>query len=328
MADWFTRRLDVEIAGDVDTDYGGTLGRPGTEARGVYAERPLTARKYDYTEARDNHNDLRVARLYLTGDLTTLPAPATSFQRGAYVGFYLQEVVEKATEKTQLIPLNGDSYAALFFGEEPRVYSFSGVLENTYTDNWRSTLNTLYHQVLRGSQLSYQQRLAQVAYNGKVVTGAILSMTNVLSAQSDDWAKFSFEFLVSSEYDMWASREADLERMERAFIGDTSLFAAAPVPSVDYVTLDQFTRTAFVAPPPRPNRKGRGKVDCTKGSPAATRDINAGRVMDMAALAKRLDGCSFRQENNAISTRLSELERRRTRRAGCLRMKRRNNFAW
>jgi hypothetical protein len=304
VPDWGSRASgDVEQGGSPFSIAPAGPGAP----RGVYAESPISARKFDYSEGRDNRTDLRVARMYLTGgDFANLPSPAKHFANGAYVGFYLQEVSEKLTEKAQLIPLNGDGYAAMFFGQEPTIFTFAGVLENSFTDSWRSTLTALYEQVLRGSRVATRQRQVQIAYQGKIVTGALISLSQVVSSQSESWTQFSFELLVSRTYDFWASREGDKDRMARAFIGDTSLFDSDPIPAADFAEVSTFTNTAFVAPPARLNRGGGTKVSCLKGD--IIKDIVGASQKGADAQIQLAEGCKAVDTQRKISARLKELE--------------------
>ena len=281
---------------------------------GAYSQYPATVRKFHYSQARDNTDDLRVARLYLTGqDLADLPAPANYLAGGAYVGFYLQEVQERRTEKTQVIALNGDAYAALFFGQEPRVWSYSGVLRNTATDNWRTTMDMLYEQVFRGHKAASRRRLVQLAYDGKVVTGVMLSLVQVMSAQNEEWVQFSFEFLVSRVYDLWAATRTSVDRMERAFRGDVSLFDSAGVALPDSPYPDSYTRTTFIAPPPKIKRgKGKAKVDCLAKKPEVDRNLMDALLHPVSAIRDFTSRCSSTATRKQAIDRFAELAKKET----------------
>ena len=288
-------------------EHSGVLALAGES--GAYSQYPATVRKFHYSQARDNTDDLRVARLYLTGqDLADLPAPANYLAGGAYVGFYLQEVQEKRTEKTQVIALNGDAYAALFFGQEPRVWSYSGVLRNTATDNWRTTMDMLYEQVFRGHKAASRRRLVQLAYDGKVVTGVMLSLVQVMSAQNEEWVQFSFEFLVSRVYDLWAATRTSVRRMERAFRGDVSLFDSAGVALPDSPYPDSYTRTTFIAPPPKIKRgKGKAKVDCLAKKPGILRNLQDALMRPTGAFRDFTNGCTATATMKQARDRRDEL---------------------
>jgi len=250
--------------------------------------------------------------MYLTGgDYLSLEGPAAHMAHGAYVGFFLQEVQEKQTEKVQVIPLNGDAYAALFFGREPRVWSYSGILKNTATDNWRTTMDMLYEEVLRGSQNASRRRLVQLAYDGKVVTGSMISLVQVMTAENQEWVQFSFEFLVSRVYDLWAATRSSVERMRRGFLGDTSLFDSAGVALPDSQFPDSYTRTTFIAPPPNIKRgKGKSKVDCLNKKPEVDRTLTEAALHAVSHLQDYTDGCSAMATNKQAYDRGVELNKK------------------
>jgi hypothetical protein len=257
---------------------GEELYDPTAKVKGVYARYPVSTPKYLSSEGRDTYAtrdgaaDLRVARIYLTnstvGEGTSAQKFGTSFsaqdeqaslfQRG-YVGFLLSQVTENRQEKAQVLPLNGDNYAAYFPGRMPTTFSFSGYLLNTRQDQWRTVFTELYEKVFRGSKAAIHGHLVQIAYDQQVVTGTMTNLTQVLSAANELYTQFQFDLLVKHVFREVPERDIAAS----TFLGDTALFAAADVRLPDYDAVGALTKTAAVAPPPKRKRgKGRGKGKC------------------------------------------------------------------
>lgn len=246
------------------------------DVKGVYSNFPAYTPKYLSTNGRDYVRELTVARLYLSGGAyETLPGVAPWFSVNSYVGFFLQEVTERNAEKSQIIPMNGDGYAAFFSGREPRVYSFSGVVLNTQQDQWRSTLTNLYEEVFRGSKVSGMNRVVQIAYDDKVVSGSMMNMTQVIASAPDEtFAKFAFDILVVAVYDAWMESDDDFTAAGSAFLGDKTIFPDM-ARSETKKNLRDYVKSQYIAPPPNVKPRGAGvKCDVSK----ITVDANGNRV--------------------------------------------------
>lgn len=238
----------------------------GRDVKGVYSNFPAYTPKYLSTNGRDYVRELTVARLYLSGGAyETLPGVAPWFSVNSYVGFFLQEVTERNSEKSQIIPMNGDGYAAFFSGREPRVYSFSGVVLNTQQDQWRSTLANLYEEVFRGSKVAGMNRVVQIAYDDKVVSGSMMNMTQVVSSAPDEtFAKFAFDILVVAVYDAWMTSDDDFVATGSAFLGDKTIFPDM-TRSEPKKNLRDYGKSQYIAPPPNVKPQGAGtKCDLSK----------------------------------------------------------------
>jgi len=265
--------------GDPETVLGGEeLYDPNwSGVKGVYANNPGITPRYHSAEGRDRiGDDIRVARLYLTGAGTpfnvnnfytssAVTSPAQKLFTHGYIGFFINQVTETHQEKSQVVNLNGDNYAAYFTGRSPTVYTFSGSLLNTRQDPWRDMFTELYEKVLRGSKSAQHRHLVQVAYDSKVVTGIITDMTQTLQASNELYAPFSFNMLVKSIF-----RELPSEDMlGAAFRGDSSLFDKAAVTVAKLDAFGSLTQNAAIAPPPKKKRPRGNKskvVACGKST--------------------------------------------------------------
>jgi hypothetical protein len=293
----------------VKTDSNITLGNK--EMGGVYYSRPSATPKYKSNEGRDTFNDLTVARIYITGDTNfdTLPGPARNFSFGSYVGFLLQEVTERNSEKAQISPLNGDGYAAYFSGREPPVYSFSGILLNTRQDQWRATFTHLYDNLLRGSKITGLNRLVQISYDDKVITGSMMNLNQVVSASPDEtFTRFTFDILVASVYDSWMHTDSNFDDAWDAFIGDTSIFPNIPNESKKK-TSRSFQNGAYGVIPPRVQKRGKGKKKLV-GCDAANITTGLSGQAVSQTLPALPDSCYTQETLTKVNDELSSVEKK------------------
>lgn len=119
-----------------------------------------------------------------------------------YVDFLLQTAQESYREKVQVVDVLSDNYIAYFFGQEPPIFSYQGMLLNTYQDDWRSAFSIIYGEILRGTKLARRRRLMTLTYDNVAVTGTIISMTQNLTADMEMAASFTFNILVK-RYDVY-----------------------------------------------------------------------------------------------------------------------------
>lgn len=87
-----------------------------------------------------------------------------------YADFIIQKIEDQRVEKQSIIETFGDSFI-FFFGERPRVFTFSGVLVNSEDFNWRSQFWYNYENHLRGTKLVERNARAFLAYDSIVVEG-------------------------------------------------------------------------------------------------------------------------------------------------------------
>ena len=192
----------------------------------------------------------------------------------AYVGFLLSSVQENRSEKVQTTPLNGDNYSTTFYGESPTVYSFSGVLYNTYFARWREIFTILYDKAFRGSQIAKHRNLLHIVYDNKIISGWMLNLGQSLNASSETMSNFSFQFLVRSEATLSSGKE--LQYNNAYFTGkaipSTKLDTLADLP--DY---DDYLNVARIKPPPK-RQRGAGKGKGYACRPSKVEKIKDGKT--------------------------------------------------
>jgi len=115
-----------------------------------------------------------------------------------YIDFILQGVSQSLDEKYQVSEVLEDNYAVFFFGQRAPVWSYSGVLMNTYQDDWTMNMLRLYAELGRGSQLAKRGLLLHLRYDSLIVGGCMLNFRWDLAATNELFTSFTFNFLVRS----------------------------------------------------------------------------------------------------------------------------------
>lgn len=164
-------------------------------------------------------------------------------QVSEYADFILQEVHDQRMEKQQIIETFGDSFV-YFFGERPRMVTFTGQLMNTEDFNWRAQFWHNYEKHLRGTQLVQQNARCFLAYDTIVLEGYPVSAAAVDDANNPYQVSFQMTMLLTDyhEYsfigDVWFpdTGAMDLDARNQELEGFRSKFLTAnqwgtPTPS-------------------------------------------------------------------------------------------------
>lgn len=114
-------------------------------------------------------------------------------QSTEYSNFILQGVQEQRVEKQQIVETFGEDYI-FFFGERPRIYTFSAILMNTRNFNWKSEWWKNYEDTLRGTKLLERNARMYLYYDDVVVEGYMLQAQ--ATASVDDPYKLPLSFSV------------------------------------------------------------------------------------------------------------------------------------
>lgn len=113
-----------------------------------------------------------------------------------YIDFILQKASHRFTEKVQIVETLCDSYVAFFFGSAAPVFSYSGMLMNTFQDDWAMNMYRMYRDLARGSQLAKRGLLISLKYDSLIVSGAMVDYAWELDSASEIAVPFSFSLLV------------------------------------------------------------------------------------------------------------------------------------
>ena len=246
-------------------------GGSATDFKGrVYSNNEMLLPKYEVSAGRDDFGaSTSIARLYITKgkeerkSLLFKALPGTNlglFSDSPYVGFLLTSATESRSEKVQTQPLHGDNYTTVFYGENPRTYSYSGVLYNLKTARWRDLFDILYENVFRGSKVSETGSLVQLMYDDRVVTGWMTGLSQSIEAVNETVGQFSFNLLV---------RRSDIITPIDKLSEHKAFFIGSMSPSeknydgLTPVALDStYTRKARIRLPPKPKITSAGRATC------------------------------------------------------------------
>ena len=110
-----------------------------------------------------------------------------------YSNFILQSVQEQRMEKSQIVETFGEDYI-FFFGERPRIYTFSAILINSRNFNWKSEWWKNYEDLLRGTKLLERNARMYIYYDDVVIEGYMLQAQAVQA--TDDPYKLPLTFQV------------------------------------------------------------------------------------------------------------------------------------
>jgi hypothetical protein len=117
-----------------------------------------------------------------------------------YSDFILQRVEDQRMEKQQIIETFGDTFV-YFFGERPRMITFSGVLMNTDDFNWRAQFWQNYDLFLRGTKLVQMNARCYLSYDTIVIEGYPLSASAADDADNPYTVQFQMQMLVTNYYE-------------------------------------------------------------------------------------------------------------------------------
>jgi len=131
---------------------------------------------------------------------TQINGEVTTYGVDEYTDFVLKTVQEQRAEKSQIVETFGDYYV-FFYGEQPRVVTFSGVLLNTLDFNWRYQFWYNYENFFRGTKLVQMNARAYIAWDTIVIEGYPLSANASEDADNPNSIPFTMQMLVTNYYD-------------------------------------------------------------------------------------------------------------------------------
>jgi hypothetical protein len=171
-----------------------------------------------------------------------------------YVGFFAVNVSEENTEKYEILPLVGDSFATFFYGSAPRQLDMAGIVFNTIEDNWRDAFDILYREYTRATAAARDNVIAQIKFGDRVVTGHIINMTQQLDAANPAVSSFTLKVIVRDVAYTSVANNEDLLRKYSAKIKLTDAIESSKFKTLDsnrLNTIRNFVRTSTLAPPPK-----------------------------------------------------------------------------
>jgi len=117
-----------------------------------------------------------------------------------YSDFILQRIDDQRAEKKQIIETFGEPFI-YFYGEQPRVVSFSGLLVNTEDFNWRAQFWHNYEEHLRGTKLVQANARVYLSYDTIMIEGYPFAATAQDTSDEPYSIPFQMQMFVTAYYD-------------------------------------------------------------------------------------------------------------------------------
>lgn len=133
-----------------------------------------------------------------------------------FIDFLLTQVNEQFSEKYQVVETLSDNFVIYVFGRAAPMFSYSGVLLNTYQDDQRVWMTRLYQDVLRGTQLARRRKLLRLRYDSVIVSGVMLNLNLQIIADQEDRVPFSFNF-IPTQYVIYTAAVGSPTKLKQPF---------------------------------------------------------------------------------------------------------------
>lgn len=118
-----------------------------------------------------------------------------SSKYGGYADFLLTGIRCSLDEKMQITETFGDGEVVYYFGRQPIMFSFSGILVDSQDNDWFTQFVTMYGHVMRGSKLAQNYELLKIVLPNMELVGTIPHMSWQQDSQNDVQIQFEFQFL-------------------------------------------------------------------------------------------------------------------------------------
>lgn len=166
-------------------------GVPGSEAT---AKQPKTITPFDSADVSAKG---KTASIRVFGTRTGKAKQSKDFDLiPMYTKFILGGSSESRQERHQVIQTFSDFYV-FFFGEQPPIFSFTGMLINTKNVNWVNDFYFYYENHLRGTKCVEQNARLILSYGGRQIEGYMLGCASQTEAATESGVPFSFQLLVT-----------------------------------------------------------------------------------------------------------------------------------
>ena len=130
------------------------------------------------------------------GDIAIVKLDGYNNYYGVFNNFSLIEITE-STDQIKSVHVNfGSDWNAFFFGEQPRIYTFSGYFIDTQDYPFYQEFFVAYEKYLSGRRTIENKMKTKFVYDGKIVDGYILGISVKTTAQNQNLKQFQFSVLV------------------------------------------------------------------------------------------------------------------------------------
>lgn len=121
---------------------------------------------------------------------------STDTKAGYNSNFLIQSVQEQRSEKSQIIETFGENFV-YFFGERPRIMSFSGFLVNSNDFNWKTEFWRNYEMFFRGTKLVELRARIYINVDDVLLEGYMLGASASTAAEDPHRVPFSFQMILT-----------------------------------------------------------------------------------------------------------------------------------
>lgn len=115
---------------------------------------------------------------------------------GIFSNFSLQNVTEKSDQIVKIHQNFSGYWNAFFFGEQPRVFQFSGVFIDTKEYPYFQEFMVAYDKWLSGRKCIENKMTMKMIYDGRLIDGYIISVGSISTAENPMIKQFQFQVLV------------------------------------------------------------------------------------------------------------------------------------
>lgn len=118
---------------------------------------------------------------------------------GIFNNFSLLNVSESRSQISKVNLNLGDSWNVFFFGKNPLIYSFSGIFLDARNYPYYEEFTKAYDLYMSGGKSLENNFKTYMTYDGKIVSGYILSLTTTSRSETPHVKSFKFNMLISEE---------------------------------------------------------------------------------------------------------------------------------
>lgn len=130
------------------------------------------------------------------GYVTADSLDGTNTYYGIFNNFSLQSVQEQSSQIVKIHQNFSGYWNAFFFGESPRVFSFSGVFIDTREYPYYQEFMVAYDKWLAGNKCVENNIVMKIIYDGRIVDGYMISISTTNTADQQYLKQFQFTVLV------------------------------------------------------------------------------------------------------------------------------------
>jgi hypothetical protein len=115
-----------------------------------------------------------------------------------YIDFLLQQAPISIQEDISIVKTLADNYVLYTFGQNPPVFTYSGVLLNTLQDDQALNMYRVYRDMIRATQLARRKKTVRLRYDSYIVNGVATALTMTQSAGTEMSLPFTLTLVVKS----------------------------------------------------------------------------------------------------------------------------------